>query len=83
MIHGLRQFKLKNICNLCDIISDKDKKDRIMEKICFVFHEEVIDVFHQKKIPTIEKLSFHLAHVMILGSMEYGKIRNDCLCANA
>ena len=31
----------------------------------------------------MEKLSFRLSHVRILGSMEYGKTRNDCLHDNA
>ena len=36
----------------------------------FVIHEEVIDVFHNKVyIPTIEKFSFYITHVRILGSM--------------
>ena len=30
-------------------------------------------------IPAIEKLSFHLYPVIILGSMEYGRTRNDLL----
>ena len=34
-------------------------------------------------IPTIEKLSFNLVRVRILGSMEYGKTRNDCFNDNA
>ena len=47
-IHGLRQFKHKNICELCDIIPDKDKTGRIMMKNVFVLREEVIDVFREK-----------------------------------
>ena len=48
-----------------------------MAKKCFVIHEEVIDIFHDKMyIPTIEKLSFHIAHVRIIGSMEYGNTIN-------
>ena len=48
-----------------------------------VIYEEVIYVFHEKNYsPTIEKLSFYLAHVRILGSMECGKTRNDCLHDN-
>ena len=44
----------------------------------FFLHEEVIDVFHKYfYIPTIEKMSFHLAHVRIITSMECGKTRND------
>ena len=55
-----------------------------MTKKCFVLHGEAIDVFQEfVYIPTIEKLSFHLAHVIILGSMEFGKNRNDCFCDNA
>ena len=47
-------------------------------KKCFVLHEEVIDVFIGNfYIPTIEKLSFRLARVRILGLMECGKTRND------
>ena len=48
-IHGLRPFKHKNMCKLCDIIPDKDKKGRIMAKKCFVLHEGVVYVFHLKK----------------------------------
>ena len=63
-IQGLRPFIHKNMCELCDIIPDKDKKGIIMVKKCFVLHEEVIDVSHEIfYIPTIEKLSFHLAHI--------------------
>ena len=47
-----------------------------MANKCFVLHEEVIDVFHEKNyITTIEKLSINLAHVRIIGSMEFGKNR--------
>ena len=54
-----------------------------MAKKCFVLHEKVIDIFHEKcYIPTIEKVSFHLTHVRIIGSMECGKTRNDCFHAN-
>ena len=53
-----------------DIIPDKDKKVRIMAKKCFVLREEVIDVFRVfLYIPKIEKLSFHLTHVRIIGPM--------------
>ena len=49
-----------------------------MAKKYFVLHEEVIDVVHTNiYIPTIEKLSFNLVHVRIIGSMECGKTRND------
>ena len=42
-------------------------------KKCSVIQEEVIDVFHEKMyIPTIEKLSFHLANVGIIGSINMG-----------
>ena len=54
-----------------------------MAKKCFVLHEEVIDIFHDKcYFPTIEKLSFHLAHVRIIGSMERGKTENYCFHDN-
>ena len=83
-IHRLRACKQKNMCELYEIVPDKDKKGRIMVKKCFLLHEEVINIFHKKNyIPTIEKVSFHLAHVRILGSIEYGKTRNDCFCNNA
>ena len=76
-IHRLRPFKYKNTCELCDIIQDKYKRVRMISKKCFVLHEEVIYVFHEKNyIPTIEKLSFNLAHVSILGSTECGKTSN-------
>ena len=49
-----------------------------MAKKCFLLIQEVIDVFHEKSyIPTIEKLSFHLTSVRIIGSMEFGKTRNN------
>ena len=55
-----------------------------MTKICSGIHEGVIDVFREKNyIPAIEKLSFHISHVMIIGSMEYGKTKNDCYQSNA
>ena len=64
------------MCELCDIIPDKYKKHRRIAKKYFFLHEEVIDVFHEKKT------TFYLAHVRILGSMEHGKTRNDCFRAN-
>ena len=43
----------------------------------FVLHEDFMDIFNDKiYIPTIEKLSFDLAHVRILGSTENGNNRN-------
>ena len=45
-IHGLRPFKYKNMCELCDNILDKDKKGILPAKKYFDLHEEVIDVFH-------------------------------------
>ena len=48
-----------------------------MVKKYFILHEEVIDVFHEKMyIPTLEKISFDLANVSIIGSMEFGNTRN-------
>ena len=83
-IHGLRPFKYKNTCDLCDNILEEYKRGRIMVKKYFVLHEEVIDVFCEKiYIPTIEKLSFHLAHVRIIGSIECGKTINDYFRDNA
>ena len=41
-------------------------------------HEEVIDVFHNKfYITAIEKVSSHIFHVRIVGSMECVKNSND------
>ena len=55
-----------------------------MRRNVFFLHEEVIDIFHELfYIPTIEKLSFHLAHVRILASMEFWNTRNDCYHNNA
>ena len=55
-----------------------------MMKKYFVLHEEVIYVFLENyHIPTIEKLSFHLAHVRIIVSMEFGNLRNDCFHDNS
>ena len=44
---------------------------------CFVLHEDFMDIFNDKiYIPTIEKLSFDLAHVRILGSMKFRNAKN-------
>ena len=44
----------------------------------FVLHEVIIDVFHEKIcIPKIEKLSFNIAHVRIIGPVECDKTIND------
>ena len=49
-----------------------------MVKKCFILQEEGIDVFHDKLyMTTIEKRSFHLAHVIIMDSMECGKAIDD------
>ena len=73
-----------NLCGFYDNILDKDTKGMLVVKKYFVPHQEVIDFFHEKyHIPTIEKLSFHLAHVRIFGSMECGKTINDYFHGNA
>ena len=46
LINGLRPFKYKNVCELCDNILDKEKRGRIMFKKGVVLHEEVIDAFY-------------------------------------
>ena len=52
------------------------EKKKIMANNFFVLHKEVVDVFNNKfYIPTIEKLSFHIAHVRIIGSMEFRKTK--------
>ena len=56
-IHGLRQFKYNNICELWELITDKYKKGSLMVSKCFVLHKEVIDCFHEiLYITTIENL---------------------------
>ena len=70
--------------DLCDKILDKDNKGVLRVKKYSVIHEEVVDLFHKKYyITTIRKISFHIARVRILDSMEYGKTRNDCFHINA
>ena len=70
LIHSLRKFEYKNTCELYDNILDKDRKFRLMVKKCFILHEEVIDIFHEKYyIPTIQKMSFHIVNVRIFFSM--------------
>ena len=55
-----------------------------MVKKCCVLHEKVIDVFNEKYyITTIEKLSFHIAHVKIICSMKFGNNINYCFHVNA
>ena len=49
-IHGLRLFQYKNMCDLCDIMQDKENRGEIMAKKSYVIHEEVIDVFHKKSL---------------------------------
>ena len=84
LIHLLILLKYKNTFDLCDIIHEKEKRRKMMVKKCFVLHEEVSDVFHDKiYIPTIEKLPFNLANVRILGSMKYGTTRDNCFRDNA
>ena len=46
--NGLRQFKSKNTCELCNIIQDKENRVKIMAKKFFVLHREVIDAFNNK-----------------------------------
>ena len=48
LIHGLRPFRYKNTCDLCDKILRIDNKGILMVKKCFILHEEVIYVFHEK-----------------------------------
>ena len=67
------------MCELYDIILETYNKGRIMVKKCFVLNEEVINVFYEfYYIPTIEKKSFHLAHVRILVLMEMGRLEMIC-----
>ena len=80
-IYRLRPFKHNNTCDLCDKIIDKDKRGIIKAKM--FLYEEIIDFFDEFfYIPTIEKLSFHLAHVRIIGSIECGKTINYCFHDN-
>ena len=77
LIHVLIPIKYKNKCKLCDDISDKDNRRRIILKKCFVLHEEFMDIFHENNyIPTIEKLQYHLSYVSIIASMECRRTRN-------
>ena len=72
------------MCELCDIVPDKDNKGRKMVKKCFVLHEKVIDAFYENfYIPAIENFYLFLSHVRIFGSMECGETRNDCFQDNA
>ena len=78
LMHELIPFKYRNICELCDNKQDKYKRGKTMVKKYFVLHEKAIDVYQYfLNIPTIEKLSFHLARVSIIGVIECGKNRND------
>ena len=76
LVQALRPFRHKNMCELCDIISEKDKKGRIMMKNIFVIREEVIYVFQGEKYSHNGNSSFHISHVRIIASMECGKTRN-------
>ena len=47
-------------------------------------HKEVIDVFHENFYnTTIQKLAFHISHVRIIGSTEWGNTGNYCFQDNA
>ena len=77
-IHRLRPFKDNNICELCALTEDKEKRRKLMARKSCVIHEEYIDVFHKIfYIPTLEKWSFHISHVRNIGSMECRKTRNQ------
>ena len=39
--------KHKNMCELCDIILEKDKEGTMMVKQSSVLHERFLDVFHE------------------------------------
>ena len=74
-MHGSRPFRYKNTCELCDIIQDKEKRGKIMTKKCFVLHEEVIGVFHNKfYIPTIENCYFILIVLGFLVQWNVGRL---------
>ena len=49
-IRGLIPFKYKNICKLCEITQDQEKRGKFLGKKSFVLHEEFIDVYHKKNI---------------------------------
>ena len=53
-----------------------------MSKKRFVLCEGFIDVYHNNKIPAIE-ISYHIARVRILGSMEYVTTRNYYFLENS
>ena len=74
-IYGLRPFKYKNKCDIFDKILDKDNRGRIMVKKCFVLHEEVIYVFHDKfYIPTIENCHLILLMSGLLVQFNTGRL---------
>ena len=73
-MQGLRPFKYKNTCDLCDKIFDKDNRGRITANKYSDICEKVIYVFHEKcYIPTIETPSFYLDYFSIISSMECWK----------
>ena len=72
------QYHLNIITRVSYVITYKKNTREDNFADIYFLHEEVIDIFHVKiYIPTIEKLSYYLAHVRIIGSMECGKTRND------
>ena len=71
------------MCELCNIIPDKYAKGKIMVNNYFVLHEEFIYVFHENNYSHNRTLSFYLARVRIIGSMECENNINDCFRANA
>ena len=77
-MHELRPFQYNNTCNLCSNIQDIRIEKQLWKSNVFLLTRKLsmsfMKLFH---IPTIEKLSFHIAHVRILGLMEYRKTRND------
>ena len=75
LIHGLRPFKNNNMCKLCDNILDKDNKGRLMVKKCSLWGSYRC-ISWKYFISAIEKLSFHIAHVRIIDSMNVGRLEN-------
>ena len=65
-------------CDLFEKIQEKENRGKIqMNKSVQLFKKSWPFFHYTFYTPTIEKLSFHIAHVIILGSLECGNTKCD------
>ena len=74
--HSRIPLKDKNICYMCEQESLPDSSTKIYTRKELMMMETTISDFHTSfDITAIQKLSFHLPHVCILGTNHCGEMR--------